>query len=475
MSDADETRLRRTEEAPKTGIVHLGLGAFFRAHGAVYIKQAMARSGGNWGIVGVSLRSPGIRNLLAPQEGVYTAVELSAQGLKPQSIDVVSDVLVAPENPQAVLDAMVDDSVRIVSLTVTEKGYCRGGADGALDLDHPEIENDLASNLPKSAIGFIVRALDNRRRKGLRPFTVLSLDNLPANGALTRRIVCEMAARVDSDLADWIASECCFPCTMVDRIVPAMTPDTIARLHRETGIHDPAAVVHEPFRQWVIEDSFVDGQRPEFEAVGAQLVDDVEPFENMKLRMLNGTHSAMAYIGSIAGHDTVEVAINDPAISAFLDTMWQEEIIPSLVAPPETDLADYAAALRERYRNPEIRHLLEQIAMDGSQKLPQRILDPLFENLAAGRPAEKLMTVVAAWFRFLSQRADGEQINDPISSDLCAAMRGHADDRALVLGLLSVDQVFGPYPTDQISDALVRRFQAMSVQNIQQDLGKVLS
>ena len=397
MTQNIPTRLCRDKVGPKTGIVHLGLGAFFRAHGAIYIKEAMAHSGGDWGVVGVSLRSAAVRDQLAPQGCLYTAVEMSENGFRPQVIDVITDVLVAPEDPEAVLREMSSETTRIVSLTITEKGYCRGDDAKTLDVNHPDIIHDLTSILPLSAAGYIVRALDIRRKRGLRPFTVLSLDNLPENGGVIESIVMDLAALIDTDLAEWIASECTFPSTMVDRIVPATTEAAVSRLEAETGIFDPSAVMHEPFRQWVVEDRFVDGVRPDLAAVGAQLVKDVKPFEHMKLRMLNGTHSAIAYIGNLAGHVTVSDTIRDPAIGAFLESMWHDEIIPSLCAPEGVDLASYATALGERYRNPEIRHLLEQIAMDGSQKLPQRILDPLFENLKSGKPYAKLLTVVAVF------------------------------------------------------------------------------
>lgn len=258
MNSENKSKLCRSAPAPKTGIVHLGLGAFFRAHGAIYIKEAMAQSGGDWGVVGVSLRSPGVRDKLVKQGCLYTALELSNQGLKSQVVDVVTSVLFAPEDPNTVLREMVAETTRIVSLTITEKGYCRGGGDTALDFDHPDIKHDLQNPTPKSAPGFLLRALDMRRRQGLRPFTVLSLDNLPANGKLTRQIVCELAVQIDPDLAHWIEKECKFPCSMVDRIVPATTDAVIERAYSISGYQDPVVVSHEPFRQWVVEDDFVD-------------------------------------------------------------------------------------------------------------------------------------------------------------------------------------------------------------------------
>ena len=290
---ADTPRLTRTSaHRPGVGIVHLGLGAFFRAHGAIYIEEAMAASGGDWGIVGVSLMSPTQRDLLAPQDFAYTAVELGPDGETPRVVEVVQNVLVARENPEAVIAAMAYPAVRIVTLTVTEKGYCHEPSTGRLNRAHPDIVHDLAHpDAPRSAPGFLVRALARRRDDGLRPFTVLCCDNLPENGRLVRGVTLELARLIDAGLADWIEAEGAFPSTMVDRIVPATSPEDIERLTALTGVADLSPVMHEPFRQWVVEDRFVDGARPDLAAAGVQLVDDVTPFELMKLRMLNGTHS----------------------------------------------------------------------------------------------------------------------------------------------------------------------------------------
>ena len=291
---------------PGVGIVHLGLGAFFRAHVAQYVSEAMAARGGDWRVIGISLRRPDIRDALAPQGFRYHAVERGPDGDTPRGIDVISDVLVAPEDPEAVIRALADPAIRLVTLTITEKGYCRDPATGALDRANPDIRHDIAvPSRPRSAPGFLVAALARRRALGLRPFTVLSCDNLPDNGAQTRAVTLALARVTDPALADWIEAEARFPSTMVDRIVPATTVDDIARLARDHGIADAAPVFHEPFRQWVIEDDFVDGARPAFEVAGATLVADVAPFEAMKLRCLNGAHTALACLGLLAGHETI--------------------------------------------------------------------------------------------------------------------------------------------------------------------------
>jgi fructuronate reductase len=262
----------------------------------------MEKSGGDWGIVGVSLVRPDQRDRLAPQGFAYTALELGPRGETARVVDVVQNVLVAPEDPAAVLARMADPAVRIVSMTITEKGYCHDPATGRLNREHPDIVHDLAyPDAPRSALGFLVRALARRRRAGVAPFTVLCCDNLPDNGAMVRGVALDLAGPIDAGLADWVAAEGAFPSTMVDRIVPATKPEDIERVAALTGRLDLSPVMHEPFRQWVIEDRFVGDGRPDLAAVGAQLVAEVRPFELMKLRMLNGTHSSLAYLGYLAG------------------------------------------------------------------------------------------------------------------------------------------------------------------------------
>ncbi|MHB0952396.1 MAG: mannitol dehydrogenase family protein [Allorhizobium sp.] len=440
-------RLRRKPgKRARPGIVHLGLGAFFRAHGAVYISEAMEKSGGDWGIVGVSLVRPDQRELLAPQDFAYTAVELGPNGETSRVISVIDDVLVARENPQAVLDAMSDPAIRIVSLTVTEKGYCHEPSTGRLNRTHPDIVHDLEHpEAPLSAVGYLVRALQRRRDAGNRPFTVLCCDNLPENGKVVKGVVLELAALIDPALADWISAEGAFPSTMVDRIVPATKPEDIERLSRWTGVLDLSPVMHEPFRQWVVEDHFVDGERPDLAAVGVQLVKDVTPFEHMKLRCLNGTHSALAYLGYLAGYETISDTVADPDFARFCKRLWKNEIVPGLKAPEGVDLVAYTAALFDRYSNPAIRHRTWQIAMDGSQKLPQRILSTLGENLRAGRPIKGLTLAVAAWMRYVAgvdERGGTIDVRDPLAARLKTLSDGAATDRERVAALLSVREVF---------------------------------
>lgn len=440
-----QDRLYREPSTAPAGIVHLGLGAFFRAHGAIYVAEAMAKSGGDWGIVGVSLQSPGTRDKLKPQGWAYTALELAPEGEKPQLVTVLRDVLVAPESPQAVLDAMAAPAVRIVSLTVTEKGYCHEPSTGRLNRAHPDIAHDLENPLPKSAPGFLVRALAMRRAAGVPPFTVLCCDNLPENGRVVRGVVLELAGLIDPALAGWIEAEGAFPATMVDRIVPATTAADLDRLEAATGYRDEAPVMHEPFRQWVVEDDFVGAARPDLASVGAQLVGDVTPFEHMKLRMLNGTHSSLAYLGYLAGYETIAETVADPEFSAFVRGLWQGEIIPVLTPPPGVDLGAYADALHARYANPAIRHRTWQIAMDGSQKLPQRILGTIAEARAAGRKVPGLTLAVAAWMRYTSgcdEKGQPIEVKDPLAQRLAALWQD--EPAATVAGFLALAEVFPP-------------------------------
>lgn len=437
---------------PKTGIVHLGLGAFFRAFGCVFIQDAMAASGGDWGIIGISLRSPDTRDALRGQEWGYTSVTLAPEGEQTRWITVLNDVLVAPEDPEAVLAAMAKPDVRIVTLTVTEKGYCHNPATGALNVEHPDIQHDQSHELPVSALGFLVRALQRRRAAGVAPFTVLTCDNLPENGRLVRGLVLEFARRLDPALAVWIESECKFPSTMVDRITPATTAADLARVAELTGCVDAAPVMHEPFAQWVIEDDFVGGARPDFAATGVEMVQNVTAHEHMKLRMLNGTHSALAYTGYLAGHETIADTVADPVLAAYVRRLWSE-IMPAVQAPEGVSLTEYADALLDRYANPGIRHRTWQIAMDGSQKLPQRILGSLAANLAAGRASPALYLAVAAWMRYVGgvdEKGQAIDVRDPLAAQLRAASDSADTPEGKVAALLGVRDVFPEELAEQL-------------------------
>jgi fructuronate reductase len=424
-------------------IVHLGLGAFFRAHGALYTEDVLHARGGDWGIVGVSLRHADQRDRLRPQDGLYTTLSRDGAGTVARVSGPILTVLVAPENPAAVVARLAHPDTAIVTLTVTEKGYCHHPATGRLDTSHPDIVFDLGHPAtPRTAIGFLVAALASRRAAGQPPFVVMSCDNLPANGKLLAGLVRDFAAAKDPVLADWIAAITEFPASMVDRIVPATTPADLTEATALTGLTDLAPVAHEPFRQWVIEDRFGGNARPEWECAGAQLVADVAPFEAMKLRLLNGAHSALAYLGYLAGHATIHDAISDPVLHRFTRRLW-DEIIPTVPPPPDTDLRAYTESLALRFANPTVRHRTWQIAMDGSQKLPQRILGTIEQRLRAGSPIQALALAVAAWIRYAGGVDDAGQpidVRDPLAAELRARATG--DD--IVRNVLSMTQIFDP-------------------------------
>jgi fructuronate reductase len=428
------------------GIVHLGIGAFHRAHQAVYTDDLLARDP-HWAIVGASLQSPGTRDALAPQDSLYTLAVRSAEGERLRVIGAIARVLVAPEDPAALLAQMADPRVRIVSLTVTEKGYCHDPATGTLNEAHPEVQHDMANPAsPRSAPGFIVEALRRRRAAGVAPFTVLTCDNLPANGRLAKRIITRLAQLRDADLGAFVEAELACPATMVDRIVPATTAADRERIAGVLGMTDAWPVVTEPFSQWVIEDRFPTG-RPAWETVGAELVGNVEPYELMKLRLINGSHSTMAYLGYLAGYETIAQTIADPAFARFVTALMDEEITPTLTLPPGVDVAAYKRALLDRFRNPALRHRTWQIAMDGSQKLPQRLLGTIRDRLKAGASIHRLALGVAAWMRYVTgidERGQPIDVRDPLAARLRqpADASGPSAER-LAPALLGVQEIFG--------------------------------
>jgi len=429
----------------QTGIVHLGIGAFARAHLAFYTQPLLASDPG-WGIRGVSLRRADTRDALAPQDWLYACAQRDGTGEQITIMAALTGILVAPENPAEVLHLLTDPAVRIVTLTVTEKGYCRDTATGGLDESDPVIRNDLANPAaPASVLGLLVAALAARRAAGTPPFTVLSCDNLPANGSTTRRVVSRFAALQDPALGDFVAEHVAFPSCMVDRIVPATTEQDRARIETALGVADAWPVICEPFRQWVIEDRFPHG-RPHWEQTGAELVADVRPYEEMKLRLLNGSHSSIAYLGQLAGWPTVADAIAQPTLRSHIAALMQEVEV-TLHMPGGVDLRAYRRALLERFANPALQHRTAQIAMDGSQKLPQRLFAPALDRLAAGQAAPRIALGVAAWLRFLRGEADDGSalaLDDPKSGRLREAARAARDARALCNAIFTMPDIVPP-------------------------------
>jgi fructuronate reductase len=443
-------RPRYDRRAVTSGIVHLGIGAFHRAHQAVYTDAVLAAGDMRWGITAASLRSADTRDALAPQDGLYT---LNIRGETDQLavIGSVLRVLVAPENPRALLDALCAPATAIVSLTVTEKAYCRDPATGALDAKHPDIVHDLAHpDAPRSALGLLAAAIARRRAEGVAPFTVLCCDNLPANGHAVHRVLTEFARLRSPDFGAFVAGEIGCPDTMVDRIVPATTDDDRARVAAGLGMTDAWPVIAEPFTQWVIADRFSAG-RPGWEAAGATMVQDVAPFEAMKLRLLNASHSALAYLGFLAGKETVADAMADPGLAAFAARVM-DDATPTLALPAGTDVVGYKRSLLERFRNPALRHRTWQIAMDGTQKLPQRILGTIADRLAAGLPIDTHALVVAGWMRFaagVDEAGRPIDVRDPKAAELAAIAKfaGSVADR-LAPALLDLPDVFAALGQD---------------------------
>jgi len=410
--------------ATKRGIVHLGIGAFHRAHQAIYFDRALAAGDPRWAITGVSLRSAGVRDQLGPQDGLYSVVVRDGDAEQIRIVGAVGEVLVAPEDPAAVIAALAHPDTHIVTLTITEKGYKLDRAAGGLLTDDPDVASDLASlDAPRTAIGFIVAALARRWAEGLPPFTALSCDNLPHNGALLSDAVIAMASAHDPYLADWIASEGAFPASMVDRIVPATTDEDVASLAESLGVEDRAMVKTEPFTQWVVEDRFA-GEHPDFAALGVYLTDSVGPWEDAKLRLLNGAHSAIAYLGGLAGDTFVHEFVAREEGRRYVEMLW-DEVQPTLTPPAALDVDAYRRELMARFSNPALRHRTYQIAMDGSQKLPQRLIATLADRRAADRPFDALALAVAGWVRWQSGRTDtGEtfEVEDPIADRLSRAI-----------------------------------------------------
>jgi fructuronate reductase len=412
---------------------------------APYIDELL-RDDPSWGIIGASLRRSTTCDALAPQDFLYTLIVRSGSGTAACIVGSILEVMDATTQRRKLMAAMVDPSTRIVSLTVTEKGYCHDPATGDLDAHHPYVLRDLEHpETPVTAPGLIVRALELRRSAGIAPFTVLCCDNLPENGMTTARIITSFASLRDDQLAKYIADEVAFPATMVDRIVPATTEADRRLAYQMTGLADAWPVVTEPFSQWVVEDRFSSG-RPPLELAGIQLVADVRPFELMKLRMLNGSHSTIAYLGYLGGYEHVNEAIADPAIHTLIYELMTDEVMSTLPGH-FYDLGAYRDALLERFRNPALQHRTWQIAMDGSQKLPQRLLGTIRDRLAAGLPATRAALGVAAWMRYVTgvdERGNRIDVRDPLASRLrqtsVAAGRSPA---AIVDGLLGVNEVFG--------------------------------
>ena len=429
-------------------IVHFGVGGFHRAHQAVYLDD-LAHDGDGWGVVGVGLRSDRMKRALRPQDCLYTVLERDAHEDRARVVGSISRYLYGPDDPEAVLSALSDPRTRMVTLTVTGDGYCFDHAAGELDLGDPDLSHDLRQPRdPRTVVGYLVEGLRRRRAAGLAPFTVVSCDNVPSNGAVTRSAVVSLAEMRDPSLARWIDAEAAFPATVVDRITPQTTPDVRRLLADEFGIRDRWPVVAEPFAQWIVEDSFSNG-RPPLEHAGVQFVGDVAQYELVKKRLLNGSHCAIGYLGYLAGLRTTDAAMRDPVLSRYAEALMEQELTALVPEMPGLDLADYKRTLLERFANPKIADPLQRLCGRGSTKMPAYLLPSLAEALERGLPHERLTLAVAAWFLYMrGVDLDGEAIEvvDPRRTTLQPLAR-RGDPRALlaersVFGELGRDEAF---------------------------------
>jgi fructuronate reductase len=439
------SRPRITPGAAGPGIVHLGLGAFHRAHQAVFTEDAMAAAGGDWGIVGVAPRSPEVVDALQAQDRLYSVTTLGPDGRSVRVLASIAGVRRASADPDAVVAVLADPAIRIVTLTVTEKGYRLDPATGNLLLDD-ELRADLATDRPPATVpGLLIRGLAARHRADAGPIALVSCDNLPANGHRVRGLVDHLAEA--TGLTDWVQKNVTCPGTMVDRIVPASTADTYAVAAADLGARDLAAVFGEPYNQWVIEDDFPAG-RPAWEKAGAVLTDDPRPWETLKLRSLNGVHSAVAYLGALAGQGTIAEALTLPGLGVVLRRFIAEDIAPSLVPPDGITTVEYGEQVLGRFANPAMGHTTIQVAMDGSQKLPPRVLHTILDRRRAGATARWGALVVAAWMRFVQGTADNGRslpLNDPLAEVIRARLAAApATPAGVVDALLGIDTIFAP-------------------------------
>jgi mannitol 2-dehydrogenase len=427
------------------GIVHIGLGNFHRAHQAVYLDDLFALGQGHdWAILGAGVRAGDarMREALLAQDCLSTVIELDPAGHRARRVGAMTGFLPVQPDNAALIAAMADPAIRIVSLTVTEGGYFVDPATGRFDPTAPEIAADAAApERPGTAFGAILAALRRRRDGGAPPFTVMSCDNLPGNGHVTRDAVAGLAGLSDPALADWVAGHVAFPDGMVDRITPATGPREIA-LARGFGLDDPVPVTCEPFRQWVLEDDFPAG-RPALEAVGVTFTRDVQAYEAMKIRILNGGHAIIAYPGGLLDIELVHEAMAHPLIAGFLDRVERDEIIPFVPPVLGTDLSAYFATVRGRFANPEIADTIRRLCLDGSNRQPKFILPSLRDNLAAGRLPHGLILSSALWCRYCAGTSDaGQPIapNDPNWDRLTAVA---AAARAEPARWLAMDDIYG--------------------------------
>jgi fructuronate reductase len=428
-------------------MAHLGVGAFHRCHQAEFTDDALEAEFGPWGVVGINLRPPALGDMLGAQDGLYSRALREENDATVRVIGCIRATIDAEATPEPALAALASPNIAIATLTVTEKGYCHRPADGRLDPSHPDIIHDLSGAAPRSLPGLLAAALHRRRQSDAGGITLISCDNIPANGEILAEVVTSFAAEKYPELAGWIAENVRFPSTMVDRIVPATSPADLAFARKACEMEDRAAVVGEPFRQWVIEDRFL-GARPRWDLAGAEFVRDVEPYELIKMRLLNGAQSAMSYLGALVGLDYSFEDARDPLIASFVRRMLESETAPGLPKGTSLDIPAYIARCFQRLRNPAIRHRNHQIATDGSQKIVQRILNPIRDCLARDAGCDHLAAVVAAWMAYLLAAAPRFGARWTASDPWAEAVRKIADEAGtdlpeLVRRIMALGAIFG--------------------------------
>lgn len=432
----------------KTGIVHIGVGGFHRSHMACYTDELMNETDTlDWGICGVGLREGDrkMQDILKAQDYLYTLIVRHPDGkVKTRVIGSIIDFMLSVDDPMAVIDKMASEETKIVSLTITEGGYNFHPVTGEFMLDNPDVQHDLANpDSPRLVFGYLTAALKKRRDAGLPPFSVQSCDNVQHNGDMTKKMLLAFAREQDATLAEWIETHVKFPNAMVDRITPVTTASDIEWLRSEVGVRGAWPVTCEPFCQWVVEDNFSNG-RPQWEAVGAQFVPDVTPYEKMKIRLLNAGHSVLGLLGSIHGHETIDGAVTDPLFGKYLRAFMDVEATPVLDEVEGINLDDYKDSLIERFGNPNIKDSLARICLESSAKLPKFLIATIHENLAAGGRIRFSSLVIAAWCLYsdkgLSRQGEELDIVDEMKDELHQAAMGTEDD---ILSFLRLDPIFG--------------------------------
>ncbi|HHK2205269.1 TPA: mannitol dehydrogenase family protein [Pseudomonas aeruginosa] len=432
----------------RQGIVHIGVGGFHRAHQTAYTDALMNRGEAlDWAICGAGLRSDdrAMRDALAAQDYLYTLYELGDQpDTEVRVIGAISGMLLAEDGAEALLEKLAEPAIRIVSLTITEGGYCIDDGSGEFLAELPLVRHDLANpRTPRGVFGFLCEALRRRRDTGVPAFTVMSCDNLPHNGEVARKALLAFAERLDPGLARWIATHVSFPNAMVDRITPMTSPAHRRQLAQRHGVEDAWPVVCEPFVQWVLEDRFSAG-RPAWEKVGVQFTDDVTPYEEMKIGLLNGSHLALTYLGFLRGYRFVHETLGDPLLRRYVRAFMDRDVAPLLAPVPGIDLERYKDSLVERFANRAIADQLERVCSDGSSKFPKFIVPTANRLIAAGRPLERVALVVAAWALYLGgvdEHGEHYPIPDPRAAE-CQALV--VERHGLGRRLLGVETVFGP-------------------------------